>query len=130
MESSWAGSLDSEGESLCLQYLNKSFLRDIDTANALHPLLPLLLFFKEFALSCNIAAVTFCRHVFAQCRNAFARDDFATDRRLDCNLVKLARNYFFWLRCQLSSPSLCPVFVHDGRESIDWFAVHQQIELH
>jgi len=81
--------------SLRFQDLNERFLRNIDSSNALHPFLPFLLFLEEFALSRDIAAITFCGHVFAQCRNAFARDDFATDRRLDCNLVKLARNYFF-----------------------------------
>ena len=37
---------DRKGESLRLQYLDKCFLRNIDTADALHPLFSFLLFFQ------------------------------------------------------------------------------------
>src|ERR1700704_6188965 len=99
---------------LRFQHLNKGFLRNIDASDALHPLFSFLLFFQQLALSRNITAVTFCRHVFAQRRNAFTRDDFTADRSLNRDLIKLARNYFFKLRCQLSSPTLSAIFVHNG----------------
>jgi plasmid stabilization system protein ParE len=81
--------------SLRLQNFDEGFLRDVDFADAFHPLFSFFLFLEQFAFAGDVAAVAFCGDFFSQRRNAFARDDFFADRRLDRHLIKLARDHFF-----------------------------------
>src|SRR6186997_588363 len=49
-----------------LQHGEKRFLRNLDTADALHALLAFLLLLQQLALARNVAAVAFGEHVLAQ----------------------------------------------------------------
>ena len=51
---------------LRLQHLDEGFLRDVDLADALHPLLTFLLLLEQLALARDVAAVAFRGHVLAQ----------------------------------------------------------------
>ena len=49
-----------------LEHRHKRFLRNLDGAEPLDPFLARLLLFEQLALARNVAAVTFCQHVFAE----------------------------------------------------------------
>src|SRR5512145_453840 len=89
-----------------LQHREKRLLGDLDRADLLHALLPLLLLLQQLALARDIAAVAFRQHVLAQRLHILARDDMAADRRLDRDVEHLARNQGSQLVDQLASPML------------------------
>src|SRR5437660_2271588 len=66
-----------------LQHRQERFLRDLDLADPLHPLLAFLLLLEHLALACHVAAVALGEHILAQRLHRLARDDAAADRRLD-----------------------------------------------
>src|SRR5437660_12676965 len=68
------------------------FLRNVDSPDALHPSLAFFLFFQQFALSGDVAAIAFGQDVLAHGGHALTCDDFSTDRRLDGNFKHLAGN--------------------------------------
>src|SRR5207253_9029145 len=49
-----------------LEYRQKSFLRNLDATDALHPLLAFLLFLEQLPFPRDVAAVAFCEHVLPQ----------------------------------------------------------------
>ena len=57
--------LDTTVVLLRLQHLDKSFLRNVDAADAFHPLFSFFLLLQQLAFSRDIAAVTFRGHVLA-----------------------------------------------------------------
>src|SRR5438477_7169260 len=67
-------------------------LRDFDFAELAHPLFALFLLFEEFAFAGHVAAIAFGEHILAQSLDRLARDDPATDRRLDRDGEELARD--------------------------------------
>src|SRR5438093_7841903 len=75
-----------------LQDCQKRFLRDLDLADTLHPLLAFLLLLEQLALARDVAAVALGEHVLAQRLHRLARDDAAADGRLDRHLEHLPRN--------------------------------------
>src|SRR4051812_16123722 len=83
---------------LRLQDLDEGFLRNVDAADALHPLFSFFLLLQQFAFAGDVASVAFGGDVFAQRGDAFARDDFAADGGLDGDLIELAWDYFLKLR--------------------------------
>src|SRR5262249_14368050 len=104
-------------------------LWNVDLADAFHPLFSFLLFFKQLAFAGDVAAVTLRGHVLTQSGDAFARDNLAADRRLDCNLVKLPRDDLLQFRGELASATLSSIAMDNGGESINRFAVHEQVEF-
>src|SRR5690349_21069585 len=64
-------------------------LRDVDAADALHPLLPLLLFLKELALARDVAAVALREDVLPHWLDGLATQDLSADGRLDDHLEEL-----------------------------------------
>ena len=48
------------------QHTHKCFLWNFHISHLAHPLLSFLLFLQKFLLPRNIAAVTFCQHIFSQ----------------------------------------------------------------
>jgi len=48
----------------------EGLLRHLHPADLLHALLALLLLLEELALAADVAAVTFCQHVLAHCRDS------------------------------------------------------------
>ena len=64
------------------QHCHECFLWKLDTADGLHALFAFLLFFKEFALARDVAAVAFREDILAAGAHVLARDDFAPDGRL------------------------------------------------
>ena len=74
------------------QNLDKCLLRDIDASDLLHALLALFLFFEEFALARDIAAVAFRKNILPQRPDRFTGDDFAADRRLHRHLELMLRD--------------------------------------
>src|SRR5574338_427537 len=75
-----------------LQHRQKRFLRDLDRAHLLHPLLSLLLLLEELALPRDVAAVALREHVLAERFHRRARDHLVPDRRLNRNLEELPRD--------------------------------------
>src|SRR5690606_14745778 len=66
-------------------------LGDLDVADLLHALLAGLLLLEPLALARDVAAVAFGRDVRAEGADRLARDDLATDGRLDGDFELLAR---------------------------------------
>src|SRR5258706_3907832 len=107
----------------------KGFLRNVHLADALHAALAFLLFFEEFALARNVAAVALGENVFADGRDGFARNDAAANRGLDRHLKHLPRNQFSQARHQVA-PALGRKFaMDDQRERVDRFASDQNIQF-
>src|SRR3990172_7949012 len=72
----------------------EGFLRDLDGADPLHPLLAFLLLLEELALAGDVAAVALGQHVLAHRPDRLAADDMRTDGRLDRHFEHLARDQF------------------------------------
>ena len=71
---------------------HEGFLRDLDVADHLHPLLALFLLLEQLALAGDVAAVALGEHVLAHRPDRLAGDDPAADRGLDRHLEHLARD--------------------------------------
>ena len=77
----------------------------------------------------QVAAVTLGRDILAQGFNSGPRDDLCADRRLDRDLVHLARDEFFHSLCQCPAAVLRDIAVYDNRKCIDTFTVDKYIKL-
>src|SRR6266849_882366 len=107
----------------------EGFLGDIDLADALHALLAFFLFFEEFALTRDVAAVAFGQNVFANGRDGFARDHAAANRGLNGHLEHLPRNQFAQARHQVA-PALVRLFAMANHgQRVYRLATHQNVEL-
>src|SRR6478736_3072563 len=89
-----------------LENSQECFLRNLDAADRLHPLLSRLLLFEELALARDVAAIAFGQNVLAQRLDALAGDDLSADRRLDRDVEHLARDQRAHLRHDLTAPEL------------------------
>ena len=76
------------------QYSEKSLLRYFDITDLSHAFFPSLLFFEQFTLSCDIAAITFCSQIFSERFDRLSGDDFRTDGSLDGDFKLLSGNEF------------------------------------
>src|SRR5262245_4566710 len=74
------------------QHGKKRFLRNLDLAHALHPLLAFLLFLEQLALAGDVTAVTLGEHVLPQRLDRLTRDDAAANGGLNRHFEHLARN--------------------------------------
>src|SRR5688572_14688659 len=82
------------------QHGEEGFLRNLDFAHTLHPLLALLLFLEQFPLARDIAPVALGQNVLAHCFHRLAGDDPAADGRLDGHFEHLTGNELPHLRGQ------------------------------
>src|ERR671934_2679089 len=96
-----------------LQDRQECFLRNLDTADALHPLLPFLLLFKKLALAGDVSAVTLGKNVLSKRLDGFPRDHAVADRRLNGNLEHLPWDKLTHLRRQRSAAFIRRVLVDD-----------------
>src|SRR5246127_1967420 len=96
----------------------------------LHPLLPFLLLFQQFALAGDVAAVAFRQHVFADRANILSRNDFGSDRRLHRHLELLTRDELFEFGGHLVAVGRGGILVHDSAESVDGHALQQDVDLY
>src|SRR5947209_20326467 len=112
------------------QHGQERFLRDLDLADTLHPLLAFLLLLEQLALARDVAAVALGEHVLAQRLHRLARDDAAADRRLDRHLEHLARNELAHLRRQRAAALVRRVAMDDDRQRVHRIAVDENVELH
>src|ERR1700758_3960446 len=87
-----------------LQDREKRFLRDLDRAHLLHPLLSLFLLLEQLALARHVAAVALGGDVLAQRADRFAGDHFRADRGLDHDLEQLPRDQLAQLLGDLLAP--------------------------
>src|SRR5688500_16934899 len=110
-----------------LEYSEERLLGDLDAADLLHPLLPLLLLLEEFALARDVAAVALRRDVLAHGLDGFAGDDAVADRRLDGDLELLPRDELAQLLGHLPTPYVRFVGVDDDAERIDRIAIDHHI---
>ena len=94
------------------------FLRKFHIAHALHAFFAFFLFFKKFALTGDVAAVTFCGNVFAESGNRFPGYDFLPDSRLDGDFKKLPRYGAFEFQGEISAVIIGFVPVHDDGEGV------------
>src|SRR5436309_8445125 len=73
-----------------LQHSQERFLRNLDLADLLHPLLAGGLLGPELALAGDVAAVALGGHILFDGRDGFAGDDPAADGGLDGDLEQMA----------------------------------------
>jgi hypothetical protein len=78
-----------------LEHGEEGFLGHFHVADLAHTFLSFFLFFEEFPLPCDVAAVTFGGDVFPDGLNGFAGDDLGANGRLYGDIELLARNQFF-----------------------------------
>src|SRR5580658_6059763 len=96
------------------QHRQEGLLRNIDLPNAFHAFLAFFLFFQEFALAGDIAAVALGNDVLADGAYGLARDHFGADGRLDGNFEHLPRNQFAHLADQRAAALIGEILVDDN----------------
>src|SRR5262245_13503606 len=112
-----------------LQYGQKRLLRDFDSADPLHPLLPFFLFLQQLPFPCDVAAVTRGEDILAKRLDRLACDDAIADRRLNGDLEHLPRNQLPHLRCQRAAALIRCVLMDDDRQRIDGITVDEDVHL-
>src|SRR5437660_7288431 len=112
-----------------LQNRQKRFLRNLDRAHLLHPLLPLFLLLEQLALAGHVAAVALRRDVLAQRADRLPCDHFRADRGLDHDLEQLPRDQLAQLLGDLLAPLVRLVPVDDHGKRVHRVAVEQHVQL-
>ena len=112
------------------QNTHEGFLRDLYITDLTHSLLTFLLFFQKLLLTGNIAAVTFCKHIFSHGSDRLSGNDLASYSRLDWNLEQMTRNLIFELLAHLPSALISGILMHDEGKCIHLFLVDQDVQLH
>src|SRR5688572_15617548 len=112
-----------------LQYSEKGFLRNLDAADALHPLLAFLLPLEQLPLSRDVAAVALGEHVLALRLDRLPRDHARADRRLHRNVEQLARDLLAQLVDERSAAAVRGPAVEDQRERVDRLAGDEHVQL-
>jgi len=106
-----------------LQGADEGFLRDVDAADRLHPLLAFLLLLEQLVLSRDVAAVELGGHILAIGLHRAAGDDLAANGSLDRYFEVLARDEFLELLGHLAAVLVGLVLVYDRTESVDRITV-------
>src|SRR5262249_52886715 len=109
--------------SLDLQDREERLLRDLDAPDHLHAPLAFLLLLEKLALAADVAAVAFRGDVLAHRLHGRARDDLRTDRRLDGDLVLLARHDVLELDGEIAPSRVRLLAVNDDAERVERLAV-------
>src|SRR5262249_14988237 len=108
----------------------ESFLRNLDSAYLLHPLLSFFLLLKQFSFARNVAAVAFREHILAHSLYGLSSDDFIADSRLNRDFEELARYKLFHLRNQSSTAVKSRISVNNQGECVYRIARDQNVEFH
>jgi hypothetical protein len=85
------------------QNSQKGFLRNFNIPYLPHPFLSLLLFFKQFSFSGNVASITLCGNILTNSFHCFPRDDLSPDGCLNSYFILLARDILLQFFTELSS---------------------------
>src|SRR6202521_663142 len=107
----------------------EGFLRNLDAAHRLHPLLAGLLLFDQLFLARDVPAIAFGEHVLAHRLDRFAGDDLRADRRLDRHVEHLARDERAHLGNHFAAAVLSDRAMDHYRQRVDALAVDQDVEL-
>ena len=83
---------DDKERLIHLQHGEEGRLRHLDIADLAHTLFTALLFFEQFALAGDVAAVALRRHILAHRLHRLAGNDLGPDGRLYRNVELLARD--------------------------------------
>ena len=114
---------------IILEHGEKCFLRNFDFANLHHALFTGFLLFEQFALSRDIAAITFGKNIFAHRIDGFARNNLTTDSTLNWYLELMPRNGFTQFFANNPRSLDGPVFVNEYAERIDLLVIDQYREF-
>src|SRR4029453_16922188 len=109
---------------------DEGFLRYLDPANHLHPLLAFFLLLQQLPFAGDVTAITLGEDVLAQGADALAGDDPRPDGSLDRHLKLLARNELFEPLRHRDAVGVRLVLVNDGAERVDRLTVEQDVDLH
>src|SRR6056297_31532 len=112
------------------EHCKKSFLRNLNVADVLHPALARLLLLEQLALARNVATVALCGHVLAIGLDRRTGNDVGPHRGLDGDIEHLTRNQFAHPLGQVPALALGQIPVDDRAQGIDALAVDQQIQAH
>src|SRR5262249_42890934 len=107
----------------------KRFLRNLDRAYLLHALLAFLLLLQKLPFAGDVPTVAFRKDVFAHRGDGLPGNDSRADRRLDSDLIHLARDDLLELGADIASSLVRPIAMDDYRERIDRIPVDQDIQL-
>ena len=113
-----------------LEYCHEGGLGNFHLADLAHALLAGLLLLEQLALTGDVAAVAFSRHVLAHLAHGFARDDLGADGGLDGDVELLARDQLLELLANLTAELVGVVLVNEGRQRVGRLAVEQYVQLH
>src|SRR5262245_43751386 len=114
---------------LDLQERQEGLLRDVDRADALHPLLAFLLLLEQLPLARDVATVALREHVLAQRLHVRARDDLRADCRLDRDLELLARDKLLHLARELLAARERLLAMDDERERVHRVPVDEDVQF-
>ena len=103
-------------------------MRDFDAADLFHPFFAGFLFFQQFALAGNVAAVAFGEYVFAQGFHGGAGDDLVANRRLDGDFKHLPWDEVAHALDEVAAARLGVFAVDDDGEGIDFVAVNEDVQ--
>ena len=112
-----------------LQNGQERLLGHFDRSDLLHALLSFFLFFEQFALARDIAAVALCRHVLADSLDGLASDDLGSDSRLHGDVELLAWYQFLQFLAHTAAECHGIVDVRECRQRIYAFAVEEYVEF-
>src|SRR6266851_1336888 len=111
------------------QHRHERLLWNLDRTDPLHPSLAFLLLFQQLAFTRDVAAVALGKHVFPYRRNRLAGNHLAADRCLQRHLEHLTRDDRLQLLDKFAALNLRLAAMRDERQSVDWFARDQDVEL-
>ena len=109
--------------------LHKHFGRDFYSADLAHAFFTLFLFFEEFFLAGDIAAIALGEHVLSDRFHRLAGNDLPADRRLNGDLKELSGNGVFQVFGEHSATLIGMILVHDRGERIAHIPVEKDIQL-
>src|SRR5262249_22063803 len=114
--------------SFYFQHGQEGFLWNLDVSHLFHTFLALFLLLQQLPLAGDVAAVAFCRDIFAQRFYGCASNHPRADRGLDGHLEHLLRNQFLELDAQIAPALVGTVAMNNGGERIDLVAVDVHVE--
>src|SRR5262245_19008142 len=101
-----------------VEHREEGFLRHLDAADRLHPLLAGLLLLEQLALAGDVAAVALREHVLALRLDGLARDHARPDRRLDRNVEELAWDLLAQAVDKRTPARVCGIAMDHEREGV------------
>src|SRR3954468_18879917 len=111
-----------------VEHGQKRLLRHLDAADALHPLLALLLLLEQLPLARDVTAVALREHVLAARLHRLAGDDPRADRGLNGDVEHLARDLLAQLLDEHLPALVGEVAVNDQRQRVDGLAADENVD--